>query len=180
MNDFSDEELMRLYQQGEEKAFNLLYQRHSPKLYGYLRLKLKREPELVDDVLQASFFKLHRSKDRYDSVYPFLPWLFTICRSVMLDTLKKRKIETVPLFEEIFEESKDTPSRSQPVLENSVIDEMNLLSGSQKQAIELRYIKEMSFEDIALRMQSSPENIRQLVSRGIRGLRLKLRKRSET
>jgi RNA polymerase sigma factor (sigma-70 family) len=167
---------MKLYQRGDEKAFNLLYQRHSPKLYGFLKLKLSRQPDLLDDVLQASFIKLHRSKDRYDSIYPFVPWLFTICRSVLLDTLKKKKVETVPLFEDV----EDANSQSRSDHQDAIIEEINSLTHNQKEAIELRYIKEMSFDDIAVRMHSSPDNIRQLVSRGIRELRLKLSKGSKT
>lgn len=36
----SDEELMVLYQQGEEKAFQTLYERYSGKLYGYIKKKV--------------------------------------------------------------------------------------------------------------------------------------------
>ena len=167
---------MKLYQQGDEKAFNMLYQRHSSKLYGYLRLKLSRQPDLCDDILQASFMKLHRSKGRYDSQYPFLPWLFTICRSELLDTLKKKKIETLPLLEDVEDQSLMPSSERQ----DAIAVEVSALSKSQKEAIEMRYLKEMSFDDIAVRMQSTPENIRQLVSRGLRELRSKLGTRSKT
>ena len=33
------------------------------------------------DVFQATFLKLHKCRDRYDASFPFVPWLFTICRN---------------------------------------------------------------------------------------------------
>jgi len=33
--------------------------------------------------------KLHSSKERYLAEFPFISWLFTICRNTMLDHLKK-------------------------------------------------------------------------------------------
>jgi predicted DNA-binding protein YlxM (UPF0122 family) len=64
-------------------------------------------------------------------------------------------------------------------LHDAIIEEMNSLTRNQKDAVELRYMKKMSFNEIAVRMHSSPHNIRQLFSRGIRELRLKLSKRSK-
>lgn len=45
------------------------------------------------------------------------------------------------------------------------------LSDSQKQAIEFRFQDDLSFEQIAERLQTSPANVRQLVSRGLRRLK---------
>jgi RNA polymerase sigma-70 factor (ECF subfamily) len=86
----TDEELMLAYQLGDENAFRELYTRHSERVFGFLRLKLHDEAK-AHDVFQATFLKLHKSRSRYDSTLPFTPWLFTICRSELLDALKKEK-----------------------------------------------------------------------------------------
>src|SRR4051812_44748289 len=76
----NDEELMHAYSQGDEKAFDTLYQRYSAKVYGYLRSSLK-DQTMADDVFQATFIKLHKTRDRFDGRCTFAAWLFTICRS---------------------------------------------------------------------------------------------------
>jgi RNA polymerase sigma-70 factor (ECF subfamily) len=92
----SDEELMVLYQQGEEKAFQTLYERYSGKLYGYIKKKVFNLEE-AQDILQQSFLRLHKSRHSYDPKYPFSAWLFTICRNLEIDYFRKHKAEMVDL-----------------------------------------------------------------------------------
>src|SRR6266481_6073957 len=84
LDELSDEELMALYQQGEEVAFNRLYLRYSDRVYGFLRKRL-RDPQAANDVFQASFLKLHRSRDQFNPSFMFAPWLFAVVRTVLLD-----------------------------------------------------------------------------------------------
>jgi len=159
----SDERLMQEYQLGNEQAFSILYARYSRKVYGYLLAKLK-DPSKADDVFQATFLKLHRTRSRYDASFPFLPWLFTICRNVMIDELRSKK-------NEILSDEMDLLPALSP--ENNAIPALSLngLPPEQRQAIELRYGKELSFDEIAKHLETSQENARQLISRGIRKLR---------
>lgn len=154
---------MVAYQLGEANAFNELYSRHAPRVLGFLRKKVKSEA-LARDVFQATFLKLHKCRDRYDSAYPFVPWLFTICRSEMLDALKK-------------------PYRSQEVLAESLPEpvvasqqaapevNLGLLPVAQRDAVQLRYERNFSFEEIAKQLETSPANARKLVSRALQFLR---------
>ena len=163
LSEKSDEELMIAYQLGEAQAFEELYSRHAPKVLGFLRKKVRTEA-VAQDIFQAAFLKLHRSKSRYDAAYPFLPWLFTICRSELLDALKKPHLahETI---------SADPPElvTSEPASDREI--SMRTLPANQRKAMELRYHQDFSFEEIAASLETSPANARQLVSRAIRSLR---------
>jgi RNA polymerase sigma-70 factor (ECF subfamily) len=91
LKSLTDEELMVAYQEGNDRAFSVLYNRHSGKLFGYLKNKLK-DSHLAEDVFQATFLKLHRNRSRYDPSFPFLPWLFTVCKTVMIDQTRKKGV----------------------------------------------------------------------------------------
>jgi RNA polymerase sigma factor (sigma-70 family) len=161
----TDEELMVAYQLGEAEAFEVLYSRYAPKVLGFLRKKLKSEAFALD-VFQATFLKLHRSRSRYNSDLPFAPWLFTVCRSELLDALKKPHRTQESLVAE-------TP---EPAILEIVETELegvsfDSLPTNQKKAMELRYRNEFSFEQIAASLDTTPANARQLVSRAIRSLR---------
>ncbi|MBX9767430.1 MAG: hypothetical protein K2X47_09180, partial [Bdellovibrionales bacterium] len=54
----SDGELMELYKSGRMESFQILYNRHSAKVYGYFRGRLKNRAQ-ADDLFQATFLKLH-------------------------------------------------------------------------------------------------------------------------
>lgn len=156
---------MVAYQLGEAEAFEVLYSRHAPKVLGFLRKKLKSEAFALD-VFQATFLKLHRNRSRYNSELPFAPWLFTICRSELLDALKKPHRTRESLVPE-------TPEPVVSEAEETELKEISLASlpMSQKKAMEMRYRNELSFEQIAASLDTTPTNARQLVSRAIRSLR---------
>ncbi len=171
----SDETLMTAYQQGNEKAFALLYGRHSAKVYGFLHKRLQ-DRTMIDEVFQETFLKLHGSRARFDNAYPFLPWLFTICRTTMIDHirgLKNERDHKVDLGADsaLKLENFPAPPETDPDDEMPALPDLSILSATQQQTMELRYKEELSFEEIALRLQTSPGNVRQLVSRAIKKLK---------
>lgn len=166
----TDEELMIFYQDGNQNAFQEIYRRHSRKVYGYLKRRI-REAELVDDIFQATFLKLHTSKERFDPSLPFTPWLFTVCRSVMIDTLRKKKVQITTTHWEDLENEPEDPQALSASNSTNELPDLSELPESQQKVIELRYAEDLSFEEIALKLQTSPTNVRQLVSRGVRKLK---------
>lgn len=158
---------MVLYQKGETGAFDTLYRRYSGKVYGFIKNRTSSS-ELTDDIFQGVFAKLHRSRDQFDPSLAFKAWLFTICRTAIADSYRDRqKIETVSLDETDteFESPKETESEFDALKPLADLPEM------QRKAIEFRYFEELSFDEIARRLETSPHNVRQLVSRGVRNLK---------
>jgi RNA polymerase sigma factor (sigma-70 family) len=166
MSEPTDEDLMKAYQQGDEQAFQELYRRYSGKVYGFLRGKLSDE-RAAEDVFQATFLKLHQARSHYDPSFPFVPWLFTVCRSVLTDQFRKKARRPETLDAEAVENA-----RAPQVEETeSRVPDLGSLPTSQRAAVEMRYGEDLPFEEIAKRLETSPANVRQLISRGIRKLR---------
>lgn len=175
--DLSDEVLMTLYQAGEYEAFEILYRRHSGRVFEFLRKK--SDPQTAGELLQETFLKIHRSRARYSSQYPFLPWLFTVARNVHLDSL--RRAENKITSRSTSDEGVDFGAAS--AMPAAVGLDMALalesLPENQRRAIELRYLSDWSFEQIAAEMKTSPLNARQLISRGVKRLRSTFMKADE-
>lgn len=162
----SDEELMQAYQNGADGAFDLLFKRYSSRVYGFLMNHLKNRAQ-ADDVFQATFLKLHQARKHYDPSFPFAPWLFTVCKSVLTDHTRKM-IRTREDANENFV-SRAADPKTLGVDRGISLDSLPL---NQRAAIELRYHDELQFEEIAARLETSPQNVRKLVSRGIEKLRI--------
>ena len=167
IKELTDEELMSRYQNGEELAFQIFYERFSARIFGFVRSKV-RNVEKANDIFQEIFMRLHKSKHLYTKSLPVLPWIFTVTRNVITDELRKTKheklhvdIEKTQLSEEPKPETVSLDFR--PALLN--------LSENQKVAIEMRYFQDKTFEEIAASLKTSPLNVRQLVSRGIKSLK---------
>lgn len=170
----SDEELMQSYQAGDAAGFNILFERHSGRVFGFLSNRISKKKD-AEDLLQDVFFKLHRSKHLYNSTLPFSPWLFSITRSVLLDSVKKKNLED-PVDRQDFDKiAAPEPTKIGHDLEGLV----SALPQLQNEAVRLRVYDDKTFEEIASRLSTSPENARQLVSRGIKKIKQALGRKED-
>jgi RNA polymerase sigma-70 factor (ECF subfamily) len=159
----TDEVLMTEYRLGDDSAFAILYERHSTKVFGFLRAKTSSDV-LARDIFQTTFLKLHSTRGRYQPGLPFLPWIFAICRNELIDTMRKKSRNLEDATEWLPEFPAEEPTESQTV-------SLAELPEAQRKAVELRYQDDLAFEAIATKLNTSSENARQLVSRGVKALR---------
>lgn len=162
-----DEELMSKYQGGSDEAFSVLYGRHSGKVLGFVKKRI-HDPQKANEVFQEVFLKMHKSKHLYNRTLPFLPWLFSISKSVIIDSVRSanRKVK----------ESTETDLEllTGNILVESSVDlqpHLEALGSSQKLAMQLRFVDEKTFEEIAEALNTSPMNARKLISRGLKRLK---------
>ena len=160
----SDEELMKGYQTGDSVAFDILYHRHKARLFGFLMKRLGNRFE-SEEVFQSVFSKLHQSRRLYDPNFRFSPWLFTITQSVLKDHLRKKKRSLEDSVGDIAEELSSLEPEVQTTPNLEPLDER------QRLAVEMRYGQDLSFNEIAEKLQTSPLNVRQLISRAIKKIR---------
>ncbi len=164
----TDEELMVLYQNGSEAAFQILYDRHSSKIFRFIGSRISNK-ETANEIFQDVFIKIHKSKHLYNKSLPLLPWIFTITRNAVFDYAKRgSKVETAVPIEEIDERA---AMEDQNELGLDLKPSLLKLPIQQKLAIEMRYYDEKTFEEIAETLNTSPMNIRKLVSRGVKRLK---------
>lgn len=163
-----DTKLMELYKNGENMAFEVIYLRHKDRVYSYLDKRLS-DKNVIEDVFQSIFVKFHNSRHLYSSEHPLLKWIYTICRSELLDSVKKsRKIKLVSINEDqLICETKEIDDKID-------LDSVKSLSDKERLAIKLRYYSEEDFSEISKVLKTSEANSRKLVSRGIKKLKAKL------
>lgn len=162
----SDEVLMQRYQHGDGVAFARLYQRCRGRVFVYLHKRLQ-DKQAVEDVLQNVFTKLHRTRAGYDPKYPVLAWLYTICRSELLDYVKKPTARCVELRED---HAMCVPQVTDKLVD---IDGEQRLTAMEKGVLKLRYFSEQDYRAIARQLGRSEAGVRKIGSRGLQKLRLK-------
>lgn len=85
----SDEELMSLVQQGHAQAFQVLMQRHLPRMIRYARGQLSSLDD-AEDVAQEVFLRVWSRAQAYDSEKGlFLPWLYRVAGNLAIDRLRR-------------------------------------------------------------------------------------------
>lgn len=176
MGELNDEELMRLYLGGDFKAFDKLYRRLSPKVYGYLKSRGLNNED-ADDLLQKIFLKFHKSSSSYNEKYPVLQWLFVMSKSALLDFKKSefRKNRIEGEFKVDLE--LNSPSLSQNEAKVSLSEQMPnhevlaTLKPEIQGLVKMRVLDELSFAEMAQLTGASEASLRQILSRALKKLR---------
>jgi RNA polymerase sigma factor (sigma-70 family) len=176
-----DERLMQAYIEGESAAFDELYRRHAQKVYAFIKRRVGNG-EKSHDTIQEVFLRLHRSRSGYDASLPFLPWLFTITRNVVVDQVRSAARNQEDLLEDTNQDPQDTNEfAASNLLRRS--DELQArcaeLTEPQRKVLSLRLADDLAFEEIASRLGISPCAGRQLFSRTVRKLRGLLGRKGE-
>lgn len=72
MRSQTDEALMERFRDGAQDAFEDLFARHAPRVQGFLA-RMVRNGALAEDLLQATFLSVIRSRGRYEPGTRFTP-----------------------------------------------------------------------------------------------------------
>ncbi len=162
----SDEDWMREYREGSEEAFEVLYEKYAPMVYAYLRRRI-RESE-VDDQFQKVWRQLHEKRGLYKD-QPFAPWLFVLIKHLLIDEYRAMARRDVsPYQKEIIAVFYAHTTDPAPEATEALLAQLP----SETQALVRRYFLEgVGYAELEEETGLSQTNLRQRLSRAIRGLR---------
>ena len=154
---------------GDDHSFSILYNSHIDKLYSY-GIHLGFQNETCKDAIQDVFFKLYASRENLTQVNNIAAYLFKSLKNRLIDIVRKdTKAQTVELIDQPF-------SIDITILDN-IIDAENAallksnLTAQQREAVYLRYMHELSYDEISELLNINPESARKLMFRAMRSLR---------
>ncbi|HEY6725938.1 MAG TPA: RNA polymerase sigma factor [Polyangiaceae bacterium] len=163
------ESLMDAYVDGSGAAFDLLYQRIGPRLFGYL-IRLTGQRERAEDLLQVTFTKMHRARDSYLRGSPVLPWVFAIARRAFLDDRRHVQSRREDLSRD---GTLPEPAAEPPPAQLADALELALarLPDHYREAIVLTKVTGLSVAEAAEVLGTTPSAVKLRVHRGYKELR---------
>ena len=176
----TSEQLMERYVDGEADAFEFLYRRVSSNLMGYL-LRLTRNRERAEDLLQITFSKIHRARGSYLRGAPVLPWILAIARRSFLDERRSAHVRTEDLSPDgsLPEQQNEAPPL--PVeLSDALEVAIDRLPETYREAIVLTKITGLSVAEAATVLGATETAVKLRVHRGYNQLRKELEQYSRT
>lgn len=174
-----DVTLWNLVLKGDMKAMSLLYKKHYELLLNF-GLKYTSDEEFVKDCIQDVFVKLCTSK-RLSSTEYVRSYLLTSLKNVISDKLSSLRL-TEDLNEHFFElkiedaalESLFNGNDEELQLSKKLVNAYKSLPENQRVAIYLRYVKGLSYKEMAAVLNINPQSSMNLVSRALTNLRSKM------
>jgi RNA polymerase sigma factor (sigma-70 family) len=147
----SDHELVAKALQGNQKAFQRIVERVHPTAYAVVRGVLGNSDE-VEDVLQNVYIKIHRGLGAFRGESRLSTWIYQIARNEAINAARRRRLEGPPVDEVVLPAGEDTnPETAYSRRELSAKMETAIagLEENYRMALELRYMGERSYEEIA-------------------------------
>ena len=154
----TDKQLILDYLAGNDRAFEVLLNRHRDKIYSSIYLFVK-DQDLAEDIFQDVFIKIIDTlrKGKYNHEGKFLQWALRISYNMCVDNFRRSKRRTKVSASETFDifdvlESKDdnmetTIIKSQ--MHKKVRDLVDKLPPEQREVVILRHYADMSFKEIS-------------------------------
>jgi RNA polymerase sigma-70 factor (ECF subfamily) len=148
--DASDIDIINQCLAGNVDSFEILVERYKRIIYN-TAYRMMGNKEEAEDVSQEAFLRIYNSLARYNPEYKFTTWALKITTNLCLDSLRKRKGETVPI-DDGFElrDNSDTPEEEYIRKENQrlVQNAINKLPGKYKEFLILFHQRNLSYQEI--------------------------------
>lgn len=156
----TDEQLVEMFANGNNQAFDILLDRHKDKVYNYILL-IVRNREMAEDIFQETFMRaiMTIKQGRYMENGKFSSWICRIAHNQIIDIYRRERNEKTISNEEyeeqdLFNDAKlcEENIEDKMVREQVLQDVNNLmlhLPDEQREVVYMRYYQDLSFKEIA-------------------------------
>ena len=154
----TDAYLVHHYISGHEKSLDLLILKHKSKIYNFIFSKVHNR-DVAEDIFQDTFIKVIKTlkSGMYNEEGKFLSWVMRISHNLIIDFF--RKSNRMPKFEatddyDVFQfVSDNTPNVENNLIQHQIVNDLqNLITElpeDQKEVLNMRLYRDMSFKEIA-------------------------------
>lgn len=169
-----DEELLyRVAQKKDQEALSTLYKRYAHLALG---VGLKYLPlDEAKDAVQTVFIKIWTDCAQY-KIKSFKPWLYTVVKNQCLMELRKSKptasFDTENVFDFVEYEDHSHHKMEQEQVLKILESCLSKLQEAQKTCIELFYLHQKTYAEIATYQQLDDKQVKSFLQNGRRNLKL--------
>lgn len=154
-----DDKFVKRAIKGDQDAYKDLMDKYQKPLYFHV-LKMVRNHEQVEDLVQEAFMKAFNNLDSYNTNYAFSTWLYRITTNHTIDYLRKKKLNTTSINDpvktrdgemeiQISDEAETDRNIIRKERKKIIHNAINNLPKKYRRVIEMRHLQELSYQEIA-------------------------------
>lgn len=162
---------------GDAAAYHAFLRELAAHLRAFVRKRLARMPDEVEDIVQESLIAVHNQRHTYDPAEPLTPWLHAIARYKLVDCLRRRG--NAPLGSDALDAAAELLEASDPQAAEARRDVARLLEQlPERQRLPIVHMKleGRSVVETARLTGMSESAVKVGVHRGLKALAASLRK----
>ena len=163
-------------QKGEDLAFALLYNQYADLLYSY-GTGLGFAKEDIEDSIQEIFCNLYLNHSKINEINNLKFYLLRALKNRLLNVSQASRtqnfidMENVDFYTEVTVLDDLIDAEDRTAIQKKIQSYLDELTGRQREAIYLRYIEDLDYEEIAELMNMTVPSVRNLVFKAIKQLR---------
>lgn len=165
-------ELLEKFTQGDLDAFEILFRQFQKEVYGWI-IRIVRDQRVAEDLTMETFWRLYRSRARFDPTRSFGAWARRIATNLALDHLKSVRPEVE------FQESRSPDEPPDPAIQQDSQERIRRaflqLAPKLRIVAILALIQETPYEEIAESLCIPVGTVKSRVFRATRLLRENLK-----
>jgi len=180
MNTLKSKILIKRVRKGDKTAFKEIYKHFSDRIYRFIFYRVP-EKEIAEDLLQEIFLKVwNYIKDEKNLIENLQALIYKICRNTIIDYYRQNGNDFLIDIEEVSYKIEDAKyNKNQKETEIDIqIDikkirlQLNKLKNPIfKEIIELRFLDELSYKEIAQVLEKTEKNVSVMLHRAISELK---------
>jgi RNA polymerase sigma factor, sigma-70 family len=155
----TDEELVALYADGNNAAFDVLLNRYKSRIHSYIYF-IVRNRDLAEDIFQETFVKaiVTIKQGRYVENGKFKAWITRIAHNLIIDNYRQERSENTISNDDVEADLFNNVKLCDGTIEDRIIQNQVLsdvkklvehLPDNQREVLEMRYYQDLSFKEIA-------------------------------
>lgn len=182
MQKAKEELLVLAAQQGNEKAFEVLFKHYQPSLLRFA-FKLCSEQVIAQEAAQDAWLKISRKLISLKDPRAFKSWLFKAVRWRVYDLMASKLRDSQVLVNESQNDLVEMPLQVAPNTPqeskvDSILELVDELEAIDKQAIYLFYLEEMKITEISIVLEIPEGTVKSRLNRSRNKLREKYHQRN--
>ena len=159
INRLTDEMLVTAYAKGDNRAFDNLLRRHQSRVFTYI-LNIVKNRDIADDIFQETFVKAITTikQGRYTDAGKFSAWITRRAHNLIIDHFRQEKSENTVSVDQEETDMLNRRDLSDENIEDIMITGqintdvcriMDSLPELQREVLDMRFYRNMSFKEIA-------------------------------
>ena len=171
------EDLVRRVRANEPLAFDELYERYSPRVFGYLFQRLNGNAEEAEDLTADVFTRVYEKIDGFQPQgAPLSAWVFRIAHNRLIDAIRRRPREIQVTLDDAPEIAAGPAFNGidQHVAFEQIKQGLSRITNEQRQVIELRFLEGKTLAETAAIVNRNEDAVKKLQARGLASLRRSL------
>ncbi len=172
---YTDEELIRRFQKGDENAYGELVKRYKDPLLNFVH-RYVYDHDQAEDIVQDTMVKLFTHKHYYKEIAKFSTWIYTIAGNLAKTELRKRKRQKTTQLSQLGPEDREfqipaDDAGTDESIQNSFVEKriqaaIQNLEPHFRTVIIMRDIQELSYEEISNILNVPLGTVKSRINRG--------------